>query len=201
VPITIVPDETATPPAIAVEVGEDGKLSVERISNDIRHIKNAPTSLSPSESLLSTGWIVVGCVWIAPLLAVGGVFVWQRRLRRLRHDAAFARDQRARRDALRILAEARQGGTTNEADVAGRALLGYLSDKLNTPTAGLTTAELVGLLKQARLEPDLIKRVEATLHQIDVGRFAPTSAGAPDSILDETKKLIVDLEKSMGRRR
>jgi hypothetical protein len=176
VPITIVPDETATPPAIAVEVGEDGKLSVERISNDIRHIKNAPTSLSPSESLLSTGWIVVGCVWIAPLLAVGGVFVWQRRLRRLRHDAAFARDQRARRDALRILAEAGQSG-------------------------GLTTAELVRLLKQARLEPDLIKRVEATLHQIDVGRFAPTSAEAPDSILDETKKLIVDLEKSMGRRR
>jgi hypothetical protein len=200
IPITVTPDDSA-PPVLAVEVGDDGKLSVERISTDIRHIKAAPSSLGAGDSLQSVGWAVVGCIWLAPLAAVGGVFVWKKRRMRLQQDTAFARDQRARRAAQRILDDARKSQTTNEADAAGRALLGYLSDKFNSPTAGLTTGELLNLLRQNGLDPDLTARVGSVLQRIDAGRFAPISTGAGETILDETDRLIKALDKSIGRRR
>lgn len=201
IPITILPDESAQALPPIIEVGEDGKVSVERISADIRHIKPVPTALSTAESLSSIVWLFYGCGWLLPVLIVGGVQIWQRKQRRLRQDVAYARDVRAQRVALNILAEAQQQDATNDANAAGRALLGYLSDKLNTPTAGLTTNDLINLLNESRLDATLIDRTQTLLHQIDIGRFAPITAGRAGTIIADTQQLINDLEKSFGRRR
>jgi hypothetical protein len=135
------------------------------------------------------------------LLFIGSLQIWQNRQQRLQQDIAYARDQRARRAALKILAAAQRSDADSEADAAGRALLGYLSDKLNTPTAGLTTDNLIELLEETRVEPALIERVGAILHQIDIGRFAPVAEGTGQSVIADTRQLINDLEKSFGRRR
>ncbi len=82
-----------------------------------------------------------------------------------------------------------------QAAASGRALLGYLSDKLNQPTVGLTTQGLIELLKQqARLEPELLGRVKELLDQIDISRFAPISEGSAHILVNETRQLIEDLE-------
>ena len=91
----------------------------------------------------------------------------------------------------------------NEADgyaAAHRALLGYLSDKLNRPTVGLTTASLIGLLRDANLNPALIDTVQLTLEKIDIGRFAPVEKTAARAMVTETRRLINRLEKELAKR-
>jgi len=110
-------------------------------------------------------------------------------------NTAYARSQRARRAAQKILAEAQRSDADSYA-AAHRALLGYLSDKLNRPTTGLTTDHLIALLNTTQLNPALIERTQTTLDQIDVGRFAPGGDAAVGSFIAETYKLINDLEKS-----
>jgi hypothetical protein len=113
-------------------------------------------------------------------------------------DSVYARRQNAPRIARKILAQAQQQSGADSYAVAQRALLGYLSDKLNRPTVGLTTNRLIELLREIQLDPTLIERVGATLAQIDVGRFAPVEAGVAQSFISDTRRLIDDLEKAFG---
>ncbi len=194
IPVTVRPGENAGT-AITI-VGAD-KEPVTIISGDIRHIKPVPTTLRSTEASMLTEPLYWGC-WLAPLPVVAGVWLWQRRRRRLAEDIVYARRQMARRTAHRLLAQAEQAGSDSYALIQ-RALLGYLSDKLNRPTVGLTTASLINLLQEARLEPDLIERVKAVLAQADVGRFAPIEKAAAQALVAETRRLIDNLEKAFGR--
>jgi hypothetical protein len=198
--VNILPDASAPAPPIRAGSGLS-KQPVELIALDIRHIKPVPSSLSvPSGSPLLGGITYWSC-WFMPLLFIGAAQVWRNRRQRLQQDTAYARDLRARRVAFKILNEAGQSDSNDYTSAAARALLGYLSDKLNKPTAGLTTESLINLLHESRLEPELIDRTAGLLHQVDVGRFAPVSAGDGQSLMTETKALIDDLERSFNRQR
>lgn len=199
--LTVQPDDSAPPPPPVPASDDNNPLPAELPLTDIRHIKPAPSSLSTAGGWSTAGWSVFACLWVAPMLMVGAVQVWRKRQLRLQHDIAFARDVRARRTAFKILSDAQNGGVTRQADAAGRALLGYLSDKLNKPTAGLTTEGLINLLRESGLDLALIERVREILHRIDVGRFAPITEGDGQSIMVDTQHLINSLEKALGKRR
>lgn len=196
IPITIQPNGAES---AAVTITGPNKQSIELIASDIRHIKPVPPSLVSEETNL-VGNPIYWSFWVFPVLVVGGVWVWQSRRHRLLEDVGYARSQRARRVAHRILADAGRSGIDGYA-AAHRALLGYLSDKLNRPIAGLTTDNLIDLLKQNRLDPALLRRLEAMLDQMETGRFAPVGPVATQSLISETRQLINDLEKSFGGRR
>ncbi|MCB0164037.1 MAG: protein BatD [Anaerolineae bacterium] len=200
IPVTVLPDDSQPALPTVVDFNEEGP-TVDLIASDIRHIKPVPAALNVGTALSVAGQVVYWMAWIVPLFLVAGVQIWQHRQQRLQQDPAFARDQRAKRQALNILNEAKIAGSKEQAAAAGRALLGYLSDKLNKPTTGLTTGGLIQLLRESRLQTRQIERIEALLHQIDIGRFAPISAGDAESIILETQHLIDDLEKSFSRRR
>lgn len=201
IPVTVLPDDSQPALPTVVDFNDEAQSSVNLLASDIRHIKPAPASLNVGTTLSVAGQVVYWMAWIVPLFLVAGVQIWQHRQQRLQQDPAFARDQRAKRQALNILNEAKTAGSKEQAAAAGRALLGYLSDKLNKPTAGLTTGGLIQLLRESRLQTRHIERIETLLHQIDIGRFAPISAGDAESIILETQHLIDDLEKSFSRRR
>jgi hypothetical protein len=150
----------------------------------------------------SIGQTLYWSCWLAPLLFVGAVQLWQRRRQRFQRDVAYARNQRAYRVALKQLSDNEAADASAQAAASGRALLGYLSDKLNQPTVGLTTDGLIDLLKQqARLDPALLEQVKVLLNQIDVSRFAPISEGSAQRLGIETRKLIDELEKVLPKRR
>ncbi|MBN1219825.1 MAG: protein BatD [Anaerolineae bacterium] len=193
IPIIIHPGETTDYPPVVVD---SDKQPVQVITGDIRHIKPVPTALDGAGGLLISHPLY-WTFWILPVLVVGGVWIWQNRRQRLLLDSAYARSQRARRVAHKILAGARQPDADGCA-VAQRALLGYLSDKLNQPTVGLTTDNLIELLRQHQFDPSLIERVETVLTKIDAGRFAPIEEIAVQSLVVETRNLVNDLEKSFG---
>jgi hypothetical protein len=198
-PILVHPDESQPSAASGSEAEQQ---AVDRVTVDIRHIKPVPFILSPTAALASTGQIFYWSCWLVPLLFVGAVQIFQRRRQRFQWDIAYARTHRAYRVAMKILSEAEKAEPPAQAAASGRALLGYLSDKLNQPTVGLTSQGLIDLLKQqARLQPALLQRVKELLDQIDISRFAPLSEGSAHILLKETRRLIEELEKALNKRR
>jgi hypothetical protein len=202
IPVNVLPNDSA--PAPLLMNGEPGldKQPVELIASDIRHIKAVPASLNTTIGPSIVGQTLYWACWFLPLVMISAVQIWQSRRRRLQEDTAYARSSRAKRVALATLAEVKRGSPDHKpASVAGRVLLGYLSDKLNTPTTGLTTDGLINLLRQHRLKGELIGRIEQILHQIDIGRFAPISEGDEQILIAQTQALINDLDKSLSRQR
>jgi hypothetical protein len=195
--VTIESDDSAGEPSVVVL--DSANQPVQLAGGDIRHIKPVPTVLESSGSTL-LGQPLYWAFWILPVFIVAGVWAWQGRRQRLLKDTAYARSHRARRAALKILSNAGQNDEDGYA-AAQRALLGYLSDKLNRPTVGLTTDELVDLLRAQKLNPVLVEQVRATLTEIDASRFAPVEETAAQSLLAKTRQLINNLEKALGGKR
>jgi len=191
--VNITPDDsTSDLPLVAGK--NPAQQPVELLAADIQHIKPTPYTLSTPRVFSLVAQVAYWSGWVLPLFAIGAALVWKRRQLRLERDPALARSLSARKRALSILTAA-----GNDAPgAAGRALLGYLSDKLDAPTAGLTTDELLRLLATEGLAEPLVSRVKNVLLQVDFGRFAPISAGDEQSLLAETRSLLNDLEKAFG---
>jgi hypothetical protein len=197
IPINVESDVAVDEPPVVVL--DSAKQPVQLTGGDIRHIKPVPTVLESSGGML-LAQPLYWAFWILPVFIVMGVWLWQNRRQRLLQDSAYGRSQRARRTALKILSGAGQNCEDSYATVQ-RALLGYLSDKLNRPTVGLTTDELIDLLRERKLDPELIERVRAILIETDAGRFAPIEETAGQTLVAETRQLVNDLEGAFGGKR
>jgi hypothetical protein len=187
-------------PAGPVVIGT-GKQDVIVLASDIRHIKPAPPALAiGSASLLGQPLYWVG--WGAPLLVLVGAWWWDRRRHQLAHDVAYARAQRARRQARRRLSEARKLVATDE-DAAyaaiARALTSYLGDKWNLPAAGLTRDGISQTLATGSVADDLADRLRVCLDWADSGRFAPVGAGRDaNDLIKQAEEVIAELEESIA---
>ena len=188
----------AQPPALIV--AGDGKQDVVVLAGDIRHIKPAPPVLLTGRApLLSQPLYWAG--WLMPLLAVVGTWLWDRRRSHLAHNVAYARAQRARRQARKRLVEARKLLETDQ-DAAyaavARALTAYLGDKFNLPAAGLTRDTIQQTLFARAVPQDLVARLLNDLEWADSGRFAPVAAGRDaGDLVQEAEKTISQLEESI----
>jgi hypothetical protein len=182
-------------------VGE-GKQAIDVLGSDIRHIKAAPPALTVDHTSL-TAQPLYWVGWILPLLAVAGVWIWERRQRRLSSDVAYARAQRARRRAQKRLDRARQAvGTDPDAVYAAvaRALTDYIGDKFNLPAAGLTHDAIRRVLSEQAIPDDLIDRTVNGLTWADSGRFAPGAAGrGAGALVDEAETLLTALEDAIAQ--
>jgi hypothetical protein len=192
IPVTILPDETE--PSGPVDSGPAIKQEILRLGEDIRHIKPIPASL-PVENISMDlpGYIVCA---ILPLLLVGSAWVWQRRQRR----SPEARRRRAGQTAKKLLSARQPQGDSMM--VVRQSLLSYLSERLERPVAGLTIEQLVGLLQETHLPPELIERVRALLVQLEAGRFAPPVAAnqaAGQTLRQSAYRLIEDVEEAFRR--
>jgi hypothetical protein len=197
IPVTVLPGD-AEPPVAPITGSDQQPISV--VGGDIRHIKPVPAALrSPGAVVLFNPlyWIC----WILPALVAGGLWIFQKQRLRILSDSAYARSLRARRVAQANLAEARRLTGRESYARTHRVLLGYLADKLNRPTVGLTTEALTNLLTEAQLTPALIERIRITLDQIEIGRFAPIEEVAAQTLVTETQTLIGELEKAFGEPR
>lgn len=196
IPVTVQPGESEA--TDSVMPASPDKQQVELIAGDIRHIKSVPPELDVTAPPVLTNPLYWG-LWLLPVVIVGGAWAWQVRRHRFLSDVAYTRRQRARRTAQTLLAQAQRAGADSSA-IAHRALLGYLSDKLNRPTVGLTTGQLIEELKDSGLNTELIDQVRFVLDEIEVGRFAPVGEVQAQTVATDVKKLIDELEKAFRRR-
>lgn len=150
--------------------------------------------VSPAQPLYWVGWGL-------PLLAVIGTWLWDRRRRYLQHDIAYARKQRAPKLAHQRLNKARKLAkeeTTADAVYAtvARALIHYVGDKFNLPSAGLTREIIRQTLTQHAVPEAVIDRALTCLDWADSGRFAPVAAGRnAEALVQEARDVVAEIER------
>lgn len=180
------------------------RSGIEQLREDIRFIHIAAPSFRPIGRSLFAGpgfWIVL----LVPLLTVGGALAHRRHRDRLEGDVAYARHRRARRMAKKRLAHARSLRSTGAqrefyAEV-GRALEGFLADKLNLAEAGLISEEVRARLKARGISDEALNEYLACIETCDRQRFAPVEAapGEMDAFLDRAAGAMTGLNEELSR--
>jgi hypothetical protein len=137
-------------------------------------------------------------VWfyLLPLPALGyaGVWVFERRRRRLGRDTALRRRLGAARDARKLLKGAAGASETERVARAGEAVRNYLADRYNLPRAGLLFEDVEARLRDDGADPEAIR---GFLDRADAARYAPSVAGAEGTDwLVESRCWIDTLEKT-----
>ena len=195
---------TITGDPIGAPVGPAGRLrtGIDLERQDIRFIRIAMPGFRPVGGSLirSVGfWAMV----LVPMMAVAGAVATRRHQDRLIGDVAYARRRRASRLAKQRLAHAealRSPDRRREfhAEV-GRALQGFLGDKLNVAEAGLIQDEIRARLTARGVSPEVIDPYLACLDDCDHQRFAPTEpdAAAMQEMLIRAGQAMTDLDQAL----
>jgi len=173
------------------------KEEVKLLGRDIRFIKMEVPSFS------RIGWVFYRSpffwlVIIFPILCLGGAYAYRRHLDRIEGDMAYARDRRATRIARKHLSSAKsmlKPSTQKEfyAEI-GRALMGYLGDKLNIAEAGMITADVQAHLRKKGVQDETIENYLECLGTCDMKRFSPTGASE-----DEMKTFFKNAAGALSR--
>ena len=89
----------------------------------------------------------------------------------------------------------KSGNQTGFYDETGKALWGYLSDKLKLPVSALTKESVVTALTNASVPQTTTNRLVETIDYCEFARFARMEGGKnPDQVYQETVNLITQLE-------
>ena len=196
--LTIAGDPTAAPvgPACRLRTGVD----LER--QDIRFIRIAMPGFRP------VGGSLIGSVWfwamlLLPLIAVAGAVATRRHQDRLTGDVAYARHRGASRLAKQRLTRAESLRSPDRhrefhAEV-GRALQGFLGDKLNVSEAGLIQDEIRARLAARGVAAEVVDAYLECLERCDHQRFAPTEpdATAMQEMLTRAGQAMTDLDQAL----
>ncbi len=203
-PVTI----TVLPASGAQEavVGMPRKSVVRQIREDIQYIKPETVFLGDQgEVLFRSAWYLL--LHFLPVAAILATVLYRSHAHRLRSDAGFARRRRARSTALNLLRRSReqleQGALDQAFTGISNALYGYVADKCNLPTAGLTSPRVVELLRERGVDEDTAVLVRDCLDACDLARFAPTAHTAEHAgdLRDKARNGIESIEFQLSRDR
>jgi hypothetical protein len=164
-----------------------------------------PEVLVPQQNRLRFTPLLVAFLVVPPLayvLACLGQY-WQRK----RHEnPERQRSKRAARTALASLETLdHRADTDNGVLYAGvqQALTGYIRDKLDLKSAGLTVDDITHHLRAQGVDGDLVHQVGNLFHLCDNARYAPGGLAVTQRthLLDDAKALLQRLEATpLGRR-
>jgi hypothetical protein len=201
-PLVVKPAPVQERPTIVTQPQRVAPLSEpEALGRDIIYIKERLGPLRP------VGWTWYGSPWwwFWTLGALGFLMVSEglrRRYRRLVTDPAAARASKAMKRAWKRLQQARlkQRGDVHACyEEVFKALQGYVGDRFNVPSAGLTKAELEQHLRPRGIQEELIRELSTCFDRCDAARFAPSAVAADQA--DATLQTAESLLKRLERRR
>ena len=188
-------------PAPALPGGR-ARTAVDLQRQDIRFIRiAAPAFRARGGSLFrSAGFWTVA---VLPLVALAGAVAVRRHRDRLAGDVAWARSRRASKVARRRLARAESLCAPDRhrefhAEV-GRAMQGFLGDKLNVAEAGLIHGEIRAALAARGVDATLVDACLDCLERCDRERFAPAEpdAAAMQGMLAEAGRAMTELDAAL----
>jgi len=133
-------------------------------------------------------------LWTVPLFLLIGQYGWNKRKENLMNNPEAKRNQKAARKAYQAL-KAVDNNSPEYYRMVGRILITYLSDKLNRSVAGLTQAELSGLLLAHGVSNQLVEQVCTCLTISEMGQYSPIQQAEVKDVHQETKSLIAELDK------
>ena len=190
---------------VAAPAGPAGRLrtGVDLERQDIRFIRIAMPGFRPVGGSLvrSAGfWAIV----LVPMMGVAGAVAARRHQDRLTGDVAYARRRRAARLAKQRLARAESLRSPDRHrefhGEVGRALQGFLGDKLNVAEAGLIRDEIRARLTSREVAAEVIDAYLGCLEDCDRQRFAPTEpdTAAMQEMLSRAGQAMTDLDQALS---
>jgi len=175
--------------------------SVEDLGTDIRDISRGPQSFVPlATSIFATGWYR----WIYPilfLLAVLSIILIQVVARR-NADLNLVRNRQANKMARIRLKKADRLRKSEDHDgfyeEIGKAIWGYLSDKLNIETSMLSREVVSEELRRRDTSESLLEELLRILDESEFSRFAPSSEKSDvHQLYGDAASLIRNLENKL----
>ncbi|HPM96828.1 MAG TPA: BatD family protein [bacterium] len=177
------------------------KEDVQLIGRDIRFLK---LQSSRFESINRQVYLrpLYLLVIILAALCLLGVAGYQRYSDKLNENQALARSKKASRTVRKRLHSAHQALKADEGVAfygeLSRALLGYISDKLNLAEAGVVSQELEKLLTERQVGKELVAELLRILQICDYYRFGlgQTDKKEMEAVYQQAKTLLVKLGRS-----
>ena len=175
-PIQVNVEKSKDDDASAVVVSGVSRKDVKTLGSDIRYINMRDASLMPK------GHFLVGSVtfWvIAAVLVMLSVLSWSvfRKIARRRADVVGNKNRKATRMAMKRLQLAgtflKQNLYTAFYEELHKALLGFISDKLNMPAAELSKDRISEALSQSNVDGSYVDSFIGLLDSCEFARYAP----------------------------
>lgn len=178
------------------------KEEVKLLSQDIRFIHIDNPKFKRRGVTFYTTWLF-WFILIFPLTCVGLAMGYGKHLNRLEGDIAYARGKRASRMSKRRLARAKFHLKESSQKLfyaeVGKALMGYLGDKLNIAEAGLISDEVKTILKKREIQEEIVKNIFHCLDICDMKRFAPAESTVEEmnGFLKQAEEALTHLDRAL----
>jgi hypothetical protein len=175
--------------------------SVENLGTDIRDIVRDQPTLTPiAFTLMGKSWYKLLFLFVALIALVAILMI--RFVSRRNADLRLVRNRKANKSALNRLKKAdrfrKSGDEDRFYEEVGKALWGYLADKLNIETSGLSREVIAKELENRGVIEEVLGEYSRILDDSEFSRFAPTSEKSDiDQLYKDALQLIRNLENSL----
>jgi len=175
---------------------------VDDIGTDIRDISRTIPLFTPlSATLFGKGWYKLLYV-LAFLLAIAAIIIF-RYVARRNADLKLVRTRKASRFARVRLKQAdrmrKEGKQERFYEEIGKAIWGYLSDKLDIETSSLSRERVIGEMEHRGVEGETVNEFLRILDDSEFSRFAPSSEKSDmDRLYRDAAGLVRNLENRLS---
>lgn len=184
---------------------QGGRSGVRNLNEDIRFIAVKMPALSPAGAFFVLSPLF-WCLLAAVVLVAAAAWAALRKMAARRADIAGMRTRKANKIALRHL---RMAGDFLKQDLRAafyeelhKALLGYVSDKLNIAVADLSKEKISSSLAAGNAGEDTAAKFIAILDACEFARYAPDAGhGAMEAHYEEAVQVISSIESEMKGKR
>ncbi len=175
--------------------------SVENLGTDIRDISRTAPELTPvARSLMGQRWYRL--LYLVTLVLAILVIFYIRTVSRRNADLRLVRNRQANRSARNRFKQADKYRKNGEEDrfyeEIGKAIWGYLGDKLGIETSGLSREAISAELASRKVAKELLDEFSRILDESEFSRFAPSvEKSGTDQLYRDALQLIKNLENCL----
>lgn len=174
--------KTVVSPGIQASTG-----TIDVLAEDIRPLAARPARLRSGKGS-NTG---TALVWVLPPVAFAVAFGYTARKRRFASDRGYARAYKARAKAESLLREVL--ADASPADALYRAVAGFVGDKFNADSAGMTSPDVEKVLKERGTDAAIVSNVTKILRACERARYGSHVLSG-----DEMRALVSAAETVIG---
>lgn len=190
------PDGTSNGPAVIQTTAPESNEEVEK---EERILQKAQPQLIQEKKAFFTLPYLIGI--LTPIVLFFLVLFGKRWYKKTRKDEATIRTIKASKTSHEHLKVARNAlgvdSDNNFYDKIHQAIFGYLSDKLKLPTTELDQAQIKQTLLSKGVPESTVNTTDQLIERCLMARFAPVSDLSREEVLNDTQKVIDELEKSL----
>ena len=175
------------------------KEDIKQLGEDIRYIHTLPITITHSTAKLYNSALFYLVLLIAPLLFII-IFIFRNKIRVANDDLVGMKKKKANKVATKLLKSAKESLTANDKnkfyEAISKALFGYISDKLNIPSAELNQNNIKDKLTAIQVTEGTVKALIETIELCDMARFAPVAVSEQE-VYNKAESIINKIEEEV----